>query len=97
LVEPDEPRTRLEDLLSGLLVVCSICHASGVHVVGLEVLAGVYCTAQPNLVNIHLDHSCVAKEHDDPESHAAAERMDMIEDALLDQGSVAVVKWRTSK
>lgn len=65
--------------------------------VSLVVLAGLYCTAQPILVNVHFDHSCMAKEHDDPESHAIAEHMEMIEDDFLDQGNAAVVRWRTSK
>lgn len=95
LVKPDDPRTQLADLLSELLVVCSICHASGVRVVGSEVLVGAYCTVQMTPVDSHWDHSCVATESDDSGSHAAAGQKDMIESDLLGRESVAAVRWRT--
>jgi hypothetical protein len=92
LVKPDAPRIQLADLLPELLVVCSICHASGVRVVGLEVLVGACCTVQMTLLDSHWDHSCVATESDDPDSHAAAEQKDMVEGDLLGRESVSVVR-----
>jgi hypothetical protein len=92
LVKPDAPRIQLADLLPELLVVCSICHASGVRVVGLEVLVGACCTVQMTLLDSHWDHSCVATESDDFDSHAAAEQKDMVEGDLLGRESVSVVR-----